>query len=74
LTQQSLSVSLALCATVTPENVQPKDVKVLASKKIRFYPENEQTYFEILFVFDVHIISPLSAISMMITKTMMVRF
>jgi hypothetical protein len=51
LIPQILSVSLPLSATPTTENVQPKDVKVLASKKIRFYPENENAYFDGLAVF-----------------------
>lgn len=46
--QQSLLVSLPHSATVTTENDPLKDAKVIASKKIRFYPENESAYFDAL--------------------------
>ena len=51
LIPQSLSVSLPLSATLTTENAQPNAGKVLGSKKIRFYPQNEQAYFDGLALF-----------------------
>ena len=46
--QQSLSVSLPHFATATMVSEQQKDVKIIASKKIRFYPQNEAAYFDAL--------------------------
>jgi len=46
--QQSLSVSLPHSATVTTANAALKDGKIIASKKIRFYPQNESAYFDAL--------------------------
>jgi hypothetical protein len=33
------------------EKDQPKDVVIIASKKLRFYPENERAYFDALSLF-----------------------
>ena len=46
--QQSLSVSLPHSATATMVSEQQKGVKIIASKKIRFYPQNEAAYFDAL--------------------------
>lgn len=47
-TPQSLSVLLPRSAIATTESVLLKGAKVIASKKIRFYPENESAYREAL--------------------------
>ncbi|MFT6903882.1 MAG: putative transposase [Oleiphilaceae bacterium] len=47
-TQQSLLVSLPHSAIHTMANDQPKDAVILASKKIRFYPQNKHAYFDAL--------------------------
>ena len=44
----NLSALLPLSAIATTEKDQPKGVKVIASKKIRFYPENKSAYFDAL--------------------------
>ncbi len=46
--QRSLSVSLPRSVIATTESDPLKGVKVIASKKIRFYPENEAAYFDAL--------------------------
>ena len=46
--QQSLSVSLPHSAIATTLNAPQKDGKIIASKKIRFYPQNEAAYFDAL--------------------------
>ena len=48
LTHKNLSVSLPRSAIAIMERDPLKDVKVLASKKIRFYPENEKAYKDAL--------------------------
>ena len=48
LTQQSLSVSLPRSAIATTEKDRPIGAKVIASKKIRFYPENRRAYADAL--------------------------
>ncbi len=48
LIPQSLSVSLPHSAIATTECVPLKGVKIVASKKIRFYPENESAYRDAL--------------------------
>lgn len=47
-TPKSLSVSLPRSAIATTESVPPKGAKIVASKKIRFYPENESAYWDAL--------------------------
>lgn len=47
-TPLNLLVSLPRSAIAITESGQPKDVKVIASKKIRFYPENEMAYRDAL--------------------------
>lgn len=47
-TPKSLSVSLPRSAIATTENVPPKGIRIIASKKIRFYPENESAYQDAL--------------------------
>ena len=47
-TRQCLSVLLPRSAIATTEIDPLKDTKVIASKKIRFYPENELAYFDAL--------------------------
>lgn len=47
-TLKSLSVSLPHSAIATTESVPLKGVKIVASKKIRFYPENESAYRDAL--------------------------
>ena len=46
--QQSLSVSLPPSAIATTGSAPLKGVKIIASKKIRFYPQNEAAYFDAL--------------------------
>ncbi len=48
LIPQSLSVSLPRSAIATTENAPLKGAKIIASKKIRFYPENESAYRDAL--------------------------
>ena len=48
LIPKSLSVSLPHSAIATTESVPLKGVKIVASKKIRFYPENESAYRDAL--------------------------
>lgn len=48
LMHQSLSVSLPHSAIATMERVPLKGVKIVASKKIRFYPKNEIAYRDAL--------------------------
>lgn len=48
LIPQSLSVSLPRSAIATTESVPLKGAKIIASKKIRFYPENESAYRDAL--------------------------
>ena len=47
-TRKSLSVLLPRSAIATTENVPLKGVRIIASKKIRFYPENESAYQDAL--------------------------
>jgi len=50
-TLQNLSVLLLLSAIATTENALLKGAKVTASKKIRFYPENEVAYRQALVLY-----------------------
>ena len=50
-TPKNLSVSLPRSAIATTENVPPKGVRIIASKKIRFYPENESAYQDALVLY-----------------------
>jgi hypothetical protein len=47
-TQQNLLVSLPRSAIATTANDPLKGAKIIASKKIRFYPENVAAYFDAL--------------------------
>ena len=51
LIPKSLSVSLPRSAIAITENAPLKDAKILASKKIRIYPENEQAYKDALWLY-----------------------
>lgn len=46
--QPNLSVSLPHCAIATSVSDPRQDEKIIASKKIRFYPQNESAYFDAL--------------------------
>ncbi|MFK0570239.1 hypothetical protein, partial [Endozoicomonas sp.] len=50
-TPQSLSVSLPQSAITSTEKNRLKGAKIIASKKIRFYPENKAAYKEALVLF-----------------------
>ncbi|WP_448218562.1 hypothetical protein [Endozoicomonas sp. 2B-B] len=50
-TPKSLSVSLPDSAIATTGSDLLKDAKIVASKKIRFYPENEQAYHDALMLY-----------------------
>lgn len=50
-TPKSLSVSLPHSAIATTGSDLLKDAKIVASKKIRFYPENEQAYHDALILY-----------------------
>ena len=50
-TPMSLLVSLPASAIPTTEKGQQKDGKVIASKKIRFYPENKEAYDQAIILY-----------------------